>query len=180
MFRKLTGMVVGLLFLTATPTNVLAAQQDTVSDSEKNYFDLIVSILAITFGVLCIFMALIRGYQGRSSLKWPSVTGTVRHANVIEEEEEGGVRFRVDLAYRYISYEGNNIWFGIDTSFGSYADAKRLIIDLKSGQPIEVYYNPKNPEISALVPGLRAGLMKPLLFGAALIGFGIFGLSLGV
>jgi hypothetical protein len=51
-------------------------------------------------------------------------------------------------------YESARLWYRTD-ALGDYAEALRTIRDISTGHPVDVYYDPRDPSHSVLIPGFE-------------------------
>jgi hypothetical protein len=129
------------------------------------------SVLLLVGGGLaaCGVMDLI---HATSSSAWPKVAGKIhRQDRVVTRQRRvetvlGEVSFLYEVGER--SYCGTKLWFGL---FSADEKERRKYAD---GQQVQVYYDPSNPAVAVLQPGLKspqsytAGLLAALALGAGL------------
>jgi hypothetical protein len=114
-------------------------------------------IIAVVFVTITVFWWLKSG-------NWKKVNGQIQSFDIVQEygspgsgmsDHEGLFRYRVNIEYTYNfagqQYRGTQISPGIPNVFSSESIARSTIDELRSGQQISVYFNPSNPDKSALI-----------------------------
>jgi cell division protein YceG involved in septum cleavage len=114
--------------------------------------------------------------NGRTSSSWPSVKGTIIASGVSSERKRETTTQRAyissdaALIYQYQvngrAYSSGKIRIG-DFAFRSGSRAKEIVSKYPEGKKVIVYYNPKNPEITVLEPGMPRGSL--LFVGVGLL-----------
>jgi len=116
----------------------------------------VVNLLCVVF-VLASLGLLIHGLlefgRARRSPAWPTVKGTV-----FSSTTDGG---SCDVLYTYQfdrrTFQGNHVGFGNEELMSDSNDAHRVVRRYPKGKIVDVYYDPADPEISVLEPGIRPG-----------------------
>ncbi len=118
-------------------------------------------------------------FHAVQSWSWPTANGVISLSTISEREnDEGGTTYKADVRYRFQvdgrSFRGDTLAFGC---FGApRAFAVKDSGQYTKGEEVSVYYDPSNPNISVLDPGVHAStwLMFSmfLLLGLALVGVG--------
>lgn len=127
-----------------------------------------------------------RIFQGTTSTRWPFVIGELESTDLKEviykgRDARGGPdeasAWVVNFKYRYTvadrKYNGTRVTYsdGINKTMR----ALRKLQDKYQGKSqMQVYYNPKNPNQSVLVPGLSIFNFTPLITSALFILAGVF------
>jgi len=88
---------------------------------------------------------------------WPTATGTIEEAEVIEPASNRG-EFRVRFLYTYsvpdAEYSSERYSFCIGTSFDDRADANELLARYPVTTEVPIAYDPADPAISVLEAGV--------------------------
>ena len=127
-----------------------------------------------------------RIYQATTSTGWPFVTGELESTALKEvvyrgREADGSrdeasawvVNFKYSYAVANKKYQGSRVTYS--DGINKTVRALRKLQDRYRGKSqIQVYYNPKNPNQSVLVPGLDIFNFTPLLTSALFILAGVF------
>ncbi len=92
------------------------------------------------------------------SVHWPSVQGAIIVSHFSSDSDSDGTTYKADIGYDY-SINGQNL-SGSTVSFGapnsSNASEIRAIVNhYPLGALVPVYYNPDDPSISVLEPGIN-------------------------
>lgn len=113
-----------------------------------------------------------------ASRKWPSTKGTIisRRLNV-GTQTEGNPTYHADIRYEYHvdgrRHESGKISY---KAYGS-TNPKGAVDTLeqhKTGAEVTVYYNPRNPKVAVLYPGIGPICFVMLPFSLLILGFGLF------
>jgi len=121
---------------------------------------------------------------GNASADWPTASGQIKFATISTEKERGrkgreNTYYKANVEYSYEvdgqPHTGTRLKFSPVRS-SEYNDLVPLVNQMSPGIEIEVHYNPKDPSMSVLIPGMESS--RNLLFGVVmLIGLGAFVLS---
>ena len=127
-----------------------------------------------------------RIFQAARSNQWPFVTGELESAELKEvvyrgRQFGGGpdeaaawvVNFKYDYTVAGRKYQGKRVTYsdGINKTMRAL---RKLQDKYRGKSQIQVYYNPKNPGQSLLVPGLSVFNFTPLITSALFILAGVF------
>ncbi|MEZ0387628.1 MAG: DUF3592 domain-containing protein [Verrucomicrobium sp.] len=118
--------------------------------------------LAAAAGLMLVLSALQIGIAWRSA-SWPSVQGVVHQLKL--ENISIWRRGHSVISARYEYEVGGHAYEGREVAFdeSSVEELRRFFGDIAQGDPVTVYYSPKNPARSCLRAGLHA---KNLWVGA--------------
>jgi Protein of unknown function (DUF3592) len=129
------------------------------------------SVLLIVFLTLSIFLTVytIRStINGIASKTWPKTTGYILDARWHFSPRGGGSKSRASwhVVYKYHvgsnEYKSDRVFFGVITD-----DTQKEIRDRcdrnKVGASVDVYYNPEDPRMAVLEPGINGWWILPLL-----------------
>ncbi len=146
----------------------------------------------ILLGVLITLYLIARLRQALSSHRWPSVVGDLDSAelkNVIyrgkevngtaEQASADMVNFKYHYQIHGKLYEGTRVTFSdaINKTSGSLKKIKAMY---QGKNQIVIYYNPKSPDQSVLIPGVSIYNITPFITSLLFIAGGIFIMFLDV
>lgn len=128
----------------------------------------------------------LRILQAAASKRWPSVFGELESADLRDVVYRGRdsdgtvdsasariVNFRYQYRVNNKNYVGHRVTFS--DAVNKTAGALQKLQDRYQGKRlIEVFYNPRDPEQSVLVPGLSVFNFTPLITSALFIIAGVF------
>lgn len=138
---------------------------------------IITTMLALGLGVGLIVYTLRSAALGRISLAWPSVTGEVSRALLVQEESGEGPLYRPSVSYRYSVdgriYAGSNAFFGSRFGIPLRASVSARVSRLSSEGHVPVFYDPQDPSRSVLDPGLHWPLAASAATGFGLLVWGL-------
>jgi hypothetical protein len=145
-----------------------------------------IMVAGLLFVIISIFplrKAIANLRRALQSKHWPKVQGTITRSQIKELYTQDGKVYGIDFEYsyevegqqyssegRYLDEEYGRSWIG---------DFQEFVDEHPAGDPVEVYYYPKDPKVSAIIVGTkpRYYIMIALslvftLAGAALISLG--------
>lgn len=126
--------------------------------------------------VFVVMMTIKEISWGRASCSWPTTNGQVLRSFVAKNPsgEHGHAAF---VTYQYTvegqEYESSTIRFPLYSGY-NYSKAKKIISAYPVLKTVKVYYNPKKPLISVLIPGVR--LIDYVSSAFTCLCFGLFAL----
>ncbi len=134
---------------------------------------LILGLALIAYGM----RDFIRAYKSNS---WPSVKGDIFSSYSNEEvvhsddSDDGTVKYYIKLQYSYSvnnkDYEGSNI--NLSSNFYTdEAEAKRTLKKYPENLQLDIFFDPDNPGLSVLEPGVHTGWWVGFILGGALFTF---------
>ena len=117
--------------------------------------------------------------NAKASVKWPTAKGIITVSKVVKSESTTGtgtnkrrtVSYHAKIHFKYSvngkSYTSNNVTFGQSTKA-----AGKIVNHYPTGKKVSVFYNPENPKVAVLEPGISTASYLFLGFGIlfALIG----------
>lgn len=121
----------------------------------------LLGVLAMLIGGACLVWSFATISTVKASADWPSTEGVVSHSQVERRTSRirgGGynVYYDADIRYRYRvdagAYESGTFVFGVPHSFADSSAAQAEVEAYPVDGSVTVYYNPADPEQSALVP----------------------------
>lgn len=142
-------------------------------------------IFIMLFGIVLTFVSTYVVWMGQKSKNWPRTLGVLLSAKIKMDQSEGrdgSLTYSNSASVRYkytvneTSYISERIGFGTSGfSNASEMEVRLWLLDRqwKAGNQIPVYYNPRKPRESVLVPGIYGSYYLALLAGIALTLIGI-------
>ena len=138
-------------------------------------------ILPPFFGVIFVlsWLALPQYIRAKKSAEWPSTSGIITASSLQVRYFKGMKGYYAAIRYRYRvadrDCEGDQISF--NRVHAAVADAWQKVIDeYPVGKDVKVFYDPKNPSIAVLQPGLHGEIA--LLYKMTLLYIAGSGLAL--
>ncbi len=146
--------------------------------TEAFFWRLSTGSLLLVVALVLIWLFRHAVHRAAQSRHWPSVQGSVIETSleVVAVSEEWRFRPLVEYAYRVgdRDYRCSRIQWGDLTDLPSRAAAARVIGHYRSGKPVKVYYDPRQPAVAVLQPGHAAGIDNVGLLAPACAAFGLF------
>ncbi len=152
-------------------------------NSERRWF-----ALMMVAGIVVSYWAVNLLWAAFASTRWPSAEGRVISSFVERVEEEDRLRrdsrteapsYRAAVTYSYrvgdSLYSGDRVFFG-DYSSSFPGHARGICERYPPGRAIVVYYDPEDPRVSVIEPGVSVGAVIPLLIGLVFVAVGVIGL----
>jgi len=125
----------------------------------------------MTTGIAAIFVALgvaMLGWAGMqavsavSSRRWPTTHGTITNTNVHVGGNWRGRWYRAQIAFKYqvsgTEHIGVRAFFGDQVSWMSHYSAVQEVSRYSTGSTVEVFYDPADPSVAVLEPGVHRQL----------------------
>jgi hypothetical protein len=104
-----------------------------------------------SIGVLILSLGLYRIYDGMVSASWPTVEGHVLYSKTGSGNSAGN--YQTEIRYEY--FMAGRRFSGAASLFSRHDEAVALSKAHPVGQMVMVHYDPKNPELSAIVTGIN-------------------------
>ena len=108
-------------------------------------------------GPIFIFTGLHANYRDRPSLQWPTASGTMMESLVWHHQASKSSYYYVSVAYRYDVNDKHHIGHQValwnPDLHGSHDQAKSFVAAHRTNTPVEVYYDPDQPERAVIIPG---------------------------
>ncbi len=124
---------------------------------------------------------------GRETRAYTRTRGRVVRAEVEElphASEEGGTKYRPVVRYAFEArgrtYESDRVSIGAPAApdASDPRDARRLVERFPAGAEVDVWFDPRDPRRSVLVPGVPASeVVVAVVAGLALVGVALFALA---
>lgn len=157
-------------------TETPAAANHQTSDKTSLRIVAIVAGLCLALGIGMLFDTARRIVRGIEAEKWTPTEGIIKSAHEDVSHDSEGNFSEVKVKYQY-RVGGKN--FGGDTIHPAYGSGSpsevnyELLVLLKAGRRVRVYYNPVNPEESTLAVGFYSCSYERLAGTLAFFGFGL-------
>jgi len=131
-------------------------------------------------GPIFIFTGLHANYRDRPSLQWPTASGTMMESLVWHHQASKSSYYYVSVAYRYDVNDKHHIGHQVALCnpdlHGSHDQAKSFVAAHRTNTPVEVYYDPDQPERAVIIPGAdEAGNRVSIGCGAVIFAACLFG-----
>lgn len=136
-------------------------------------------------GLVCLAIAAVRTLRADAAAGWPSVTGVIEATGVRRNRSgSAGVsasrdrhHYHVDVVYAYevggVRHRSDVVGFAhIDGSHDTQAQAEAAAAAWRIGDPVTVYYNPRDPAVACLQRDPPSRLWWLWLFGGAFVVLG--------
>ena len=126
--------------------------------------------LFLAFDISLASLVFVRGIQSSS---WPTVEGTVdsSHFDVVVSDESNAYSIKVRYSYTVndVSYVSRRFYFGLHYfkfKPPAWLLAQTTRDDFRRDRHCRVYYHPKKPRLSTLVPGIKISYGISMVFYA--------------
>jgi hypothetical protein len=141
-----------------------------------NMIEYLTMIIIIPLGSIFIIKGFWRSSKGiayllkaYNSMKWDSITCTIIQSTLVTaKDDEGFLSFEAIVKYKYgykgNQYIGDEIYFGYNSS-SVEEKSSNLLRSYPEGKEVEVFVNPKRPQDSILIPGIKLSTIIPVLGG---------------
>ncbi len=131
----------------------------------------------LLLGMWCLALGTIKATEGLKARSWPKAKGRVISSRIQEMKTQQKIRIArlcFDIDYLYLVgdevYDGHRVNVGW-RCFGSESKINEMARRYPSGRQVDVYYNPQNPSISMLEPGLDWSVF--FLWGVGLVSLSV-------
>lgn len=115
---------------------------------------LIAGGLVLIAGVVVVYTALAMIGLARASRRWPSSSGRIVRSEIRDDR----AFIRYGYAVEGEEYEGSDVASG-DRPYRTARSAARRLQRYPVGAPVTVYYDPRQPRIAILEPGLSLDVL---------------------
>ena len=113
-------------------------------------------------------------------MKWPKITGQIKSAEMKVDPDRDPVAYRAEVRYKFLFndrvYSSNKVFFG-QYSSGNLKHAREILRRYPPRKYVEVYYDPMDPGISVLEPGVALSSYMMVIIGGIFAVAGLFGVS---
>jgi hypothetical protein len=130
-------------------------------------------LLIVGFGALVVLAGQFMAGKAREVREWPTVNGTLLHADTERESTADGPRVRPDVQYEYVVEGQTYTSTQFEPGFPRYddrSDIAREVNPFQKGAEVEVYYNPAQPAEAYLVARPRGGIVTLAGYAVGLLG----------
>jgi len=148
-------------------------------------FIVIFGSIFVLVGILSAAFFFYRIYQAVSSLTWPIVMGELVSADIRESiyNHRDGQRSSMVLDFKYRYRVADNQLNGTRVTYTdginkSLRAKKKLKKRFQGKTRVKVYYNPKDPHQSVLIPGVGLFNFTPLITSTLFVVAGVYCYSL--
>jgi len=147
----------------------------------------------IIFGGVLVIFGIYYSIISNEASEWPSVDGTIGSTsirthystmyNATPNTNTSTKTYYPEITYSWLidgqSYEGKRYGFGYShPDYSEKSEAKKAAKNYRTGQVIEVFYNPKNPEQAVIDRSEMIVSYIPLLMGIFFSAVGVLFLKL--
>ena len=140
----------------------------------------------LAFGSLLVLILLLIVWEGWRSKQWPAAVGKVVRSGIGTEVRETStqrpttwVTHGAQVEYEYQvggeKLTGSTVHVG-NTRSGGPRQAQRIANRYPAGSDVLVYYNPSDPKVAVLEPGLPPGLWILAIIGLPMFAIGLGGI----
>jgi hypothetical protein len=142
----------------------------------------IVPPIFLLVGLYLIVASLLKISRAQKSKGWAQTSAEVQSSKFevhrsTDFEGAEAVSYHARVVYKYtvngIEYRSDRVFFGQGAGT-SKAAAKRRVAEYVPGNQLKVYYDPENPKVAVLEPGLHMNVFLFLAFGVAFTTFSSF------
>ena len=131
-------------------------------------------MLAIWLGFIAFSVK--KFIRGRASTNWPNIAASVNSSDIQAKSAGNGLTFYSPVIEYQFSvnnkiYKSSNFTF-MGTSGLTKKCAEKYINMYPSGSEVNIFYNPRKPEVSVIIPGVHWWQYGSMLF-LTLMFFGI-------
>ncbi len=148
----------------------------TTTEKNKKSNAVILVCVLIVFGLILGGFGLFRYNVGKKSADWPSVSGKVTCSRAQSTRVDKRMRYTPVVKYAYAvhgrSYAGGRI-SASDMHQKTIIRAKDILRKYPVGGQVPVYYDPDDPGVSLLEPGLPKNVFVLLFCAAACFGLAV-------
>jgi hypothetical protein len=119
-------------------------------------------LMFLPAGLLFTTMGMNGILRARESAGWPPTEGRITRSEVVRRTSGTGTdrttAYHAEVSYEYLvdgaAYRGDRVAYG--DYGGKRKHAQRIVSRYRKGEVVTVYYNPQNPRVCLLEPGLKA------------------------
>ena len=132
----------------------------------------VVTAVMALFGGGLLFIGIRSRRAAQASRAWPSTQGTVASSQVITSGSSRSRWYKAQVTYTFTvdgqNYTSDKVFFG-DARSSSMAKEQRVVDRYKAGAPVEVFYNPQQPQEAVLERRTGGTTLVYLILGCVLL-----------
>jgi hypothetical protein len=151
------------------------ATETTAVKNKKSDAVILVGAL-IVFGLILGGFGLFRYDIGKKSADWPSTAGKITYSRSESRRVDKQTRYSPTVKYTYQAagrrYVGSRI-SASDMHQKSLSGADKILRKYPTGGRVTVYYNPDDPAVAVLEPGMPKNVFVLLACAAACFGLAV-------
>ena len=140
------------------------------------------AVLALVGGGL-LFIGIRSKRAAQASRAWSSTQGTVDSSQVIASGSQRSKWYKAQVTYTFKvngqSYTSDKVFFG-DARSSSMPKEQRVADRYKAGAPVEVFYNPQQPQEAVLERRTGGTTVVYLILGSVLLLLAVFVAVMGL
>ena len=139
-------------------------------------------LLFLAFGVVASWRGWRDLRRALASTAWPRTEAEILGSDVHVDGryEDGEAQLRTVIRYRYYvggtTYRGERVFFGDDIALRFAGPGKRRLAAYPTGRRVHVAYDPREPHLAVLEPGVNGAALIACAVGAAVALLGVLGL----
>jgi len=141
------------------------------------------SYVVFAFGLLCAWTGWYTTSKGKASMKWPATGGLIRKSGVkVSRGASSGDspsrrNYTFEVEYEY-EVDGkvftNNVYsYKINYNAAQRDGPNDLVARYPEGAVVDIYYDPRKPKHSVILPGLNTWSYIPYLAAVVLLTFSV-------
>ena len=142
-----------------------------------------VSALLMLLGGGLLFMGISAKRTAGASRAWPSAPGTIISSQVLAGGGGKSRWYKAQVTYTFAAngqtYTGERVMFG-DARSSSMAKEERVVAQYVQGAPVEVFYNPQQPQEAVLERRTSGTTLTYLILGAVVLMLSVFVAVMGM
>ncbi|QDV15521.1 hypothetical protein Pan153_01350 [Gimesia panareensis] len=143
--------------------------------------------LVLFIGFVFIFVGYLMAYQkglpllerAKASKEWPTTDGVVLESKIESHHSSNSSSstYSPKVIYRYEvegqEFKGDTVWFGNDVSTSDRSMSSKTVKKYPVQKNVTVYYDPAEPAVAVLEPGVFKTTYFFYLFGWLFLGLGL-------
>ncbi|MCY3412681.1 MAG: DUF3592 domain-containing protein [Candidatus Heimdallarchaeota archaeon] len=127
--------------------------QKTYGCNAVDLFSILSLIILLGAGIPLSYIGIKNTYLGRSSMQWKQTGAIISNSKL---DAVGNQVIEYEYKVDGVTYKGDNLCY--DGGFSTNHEGKEIefyLTNAKKGDYVEVYFNPKRPEMSVVHPGVK-------------------------
>jgi hypothetical protein len=147
-----------------------------------NIFRIVIPGVLFLIGGVMLLMSIRVWLKTLSARSWQTTSAVITESAVIESEDDGAMYYHPEIKYQYEvggrSFSSSQYALGSKITWGGQGRDRRkadtLVQRYPTGQRVQVYYNPRNPEDAVLeIRSANTGTLVGVGLVLIVIGAGI-------